>query len=181
MKYNHVMIDLETFDVKPSGVIVSIGAVIFHPLKGLLKDEEFYAEIDIKRQPHRTKDKETLQWWKGQKPKVKEALKGKELLEDVLYDFALWLPPNCKVWGNGATFDISILENAYNQYDEETPWKFWNVRDMRTIKALYEDFVGGWQKQFTGTPHHALDDAKQQAVDVIKINRYIYKKFHNKE
>jgi hypothetical protein len=67
------------------------------------------------------------------------------------------------VWGNGATFDISILEDAYRQLDLEIPWKFWNVRDCRTVKDMYESARGGYEKKSGGTLHHALDDAKFQA------------------
>ncbi len=49
-----------------------------------------------------------------------------------------FLPKDVKVWGNGANFDIGILEHAYDQYQIEIPWEFWNVRDCRTIKDMYE-------------------------------------------
>jgi exodeoxyribonuclease VIII len=68
------------------------------------------------------------------------------------------------MWGNGATFDISMLEDAYRQYEIEIPWKFWNVRDCRTVLDMYESIRGGFNKTVNRQgAHNALDDAKFQA------------------
>jgi len=67
------------------------------------------------------------------------------------------------VWGNGATFDISILEAAYRQRGIPIPWAFWNIRDVRTIAALAWPHVKKDHTEFVGVPHRALDDAKHQA------------------
>jgi len=157
----HCMIDLETMGVKPDSAIVSIGAVIFDPRLNKIGDK-FYIELDWKNQD-RVIDPSTKEWWKGQSTKAKKALHGKVSLEDALDELGFFLPPDCKVWGNGATFDISMLEDAYNQLDMEIPWKFWNIRDCRTINDLYESMRGGFNKASGGVLHNALDDAYYQA------------------
>ena len=56
-----------------------------------------------------------------------------------------------------------MLEDAYRQHKIDIPWKFWNVRDCRTIKDLYESSRGGWNKQVGGNAHNSLHDALYQA------------------
>ncbi len=41
-----------------------------------------------------------------------------------------------KVWGHGATFDPVILANVIRKCGYEVPWKYWNVRDTRTLFDL---------------------------------------------
>ena len=161
----HCMIDLETLDLKPSSKIVSIGAVLFDPRQSKLGDT-FYMELDHKEQKDRTSDPSTITWWKGQPPEVRKSLKGTEHLKDMLEDLEFFLPADVKVWGNGSIFDIAILEDAYRSWELEVPWKFWNVLDMRTIKAVYEAGRGGFSRACGGTKHNALDDAVHQAESV---------------
>ena len=157
------MIDLETLDLIPSSKIVSIGAVIFDPRYGKISNDKFYYLLDHKAQTNRTSNPDTVKWWKSQSKEVKQQLKGMASLDDTLEDLAFWLPDDCKVWGNGATFNISILEDAYRQCNIEIPWKFWNVRDCRTVLDMYESARGGFNKKSGGTLHNALDDAYYQA------------------
>ncbi len=166
----HAMIDLETMGTKPDSAIVSIGVVIFDPRLNKIGDK-LYLELDWKNQD-RVIDPGTKEWWKGNSKEAKKALHGTLSLEDALEEVAFFLPSDCKVWGNGATFDISMLENAYDQLDIEVPWKFWNIRDCRTINDLYEALRGGFNKATGGTLHNALDDAYYQ---VQYINMMWYK------
>lgn len=158
----HVMIDLETMGTTPGSAIVSIGAIVFDPRYGKVSKETFYRELDWEDQ-ERHICPETTEWWKGQSDEAKAAHYGLDSLDDVLKELTEWLPKDCKVWGNGATFDISMLEDAYRQYEIEIPWKFWNVRDCRTVLDMYESKRGGFNKKSGGTLHNALDDAKYQA------------------
>ena len=163
MKANHVMIDLETMGLLPGSAIVSIGAVVFDPrLNRVSNKNTFYMELDWESQ-ERHQDPNTLHWWGSRSPIAKAALNGLEELTDTLTELAVWLPKDAKVWGNGATFDIGILENAYRQHGIDIPWKFWNVRDCRTVKDMYESSRGGFSKKSRGVLHHALDDAIFQA------------------
>lgn len=163
IKLRHAMIDLETLDTIPSSKIVAIGAVIFDPRYGKISDDKFYSLVDIKSQPDRTQSESTVTWWKGQTPEIKKQLKGTTPLIEALEDLSFWLPKDCKVWGNGATFDISMLEDAYRGLNLEIPWKFWNVRDCRTVLDMYESVRGGFNKKSGGSLHNALDDAYYQA------------------
>jgi len=174
-KLRHAMIDLETLDTIPSAKIVSIGAVIFDPRYGKISDDKFYTLVDINAQPERTHSKDTLEWWNKQPTNVQKQLKGTTSLEDALEDLAFYLPKDCKVWGNGATFDISMLEDAYRQLGIEIPWKFWNVRDCRTVLDMHESSRGGFNKKSGGTLHNALDDAHYQAQYINMMWRKLLK------
>ncbi len=162
LKPNHVMIDLETMGLTPGSAIVSIGAVIFDPRCNRVTKNTFYRELDWSNQGRQI-DPSTQERWTRRVAGARAALDGLDDLEGALADLKTWLPRDCKPWGNGATFDISMLEDAYRQHTIKIPWKFWNVRDCRTIKDLYESARGGYDKKTGGTLHHALDDATFQA------------------
>ena len=159
----HAMIDLETMGTRPGAAIVSIGAVIFDPRYGEVSEDTFYRELDWEDQD-RFICPETTKWWEGQSDEAKQAHFGLDSLDDVLNELAEWLPEDCKVWGNGATFDITMLEDAYYQCEIEVPWKFWNIRDCRTVLDMYESKRGGFNKAVNRQgAHNALQDAIYQA------------------
>jgi len=158
----HAMIDLEAMALTPDAAIVSIGAVLFDPARGKVSDDTFYVELAWMKQP-RKRCRETSDWWAKQSPKTCKALDGTVELSDALDDLAFWLPSDVKVWGNGPTFDITMLENAYMQLNMDIPWHFWNIRDCRTVKDMFESARGGFDKKNTGDKHNALYDAQFQA------------------
>lgn len=159
----HVMIDLETMGTIPESAIVSIGAIVFDPRYSKVSNETFYRELDWEGQ-ERHICPETTSWWGAQSEESRAALYGLDDLGEVLKELSEWLPNDCKVWGNGATFDISMLEHAYRQYDIEIPWKFWNIRDCRTVLDMYESKRGGFNKSVNRQlAHNALEDARFQA------------------
>lgn len=72
---------------------------------------------------------------------------------------------NVKPWGNGSTFDITIIENLLRQYNVDPPWMFWNVMDLRTFRKYV---AGGAKVVKLGVDHNALDDAVSQAMYVME-------------
>jgi len=166
---HHCMIDLETMGLTPDSAIVSIGAVIFDPRYQVTnKHKTFYVELDWESQGRHC-DPKTKIWWAAQGDKARCALNGLEELPDVLTDLSDFLPGDVRVWGNGPTFDISILEDTYRQCNIEIPWKFWNVRDCRTVLDMYESKRGGLNRGLGGIKHNALDDAINQANNISKM------------
>lgn len=164
---NNLMIDLETLGTKPNAPIIAIGAVFFDPKTGKLGNE-FSATINPESaQEFRTADENTLKWWAKQSQEAKDrSFCGVSSMTDALNYFREFVKTtkNVKPWGNGATFDISMLEDCFDQYGIKTPWQFWNVRDVRTVVDIGE-MVGLMRDDvpFEGVPHVALDDAKHQA------------------
>lgn len=164
----HAMIDIETMGTTPDCAIVSIGGVIFDPRYGKVSDDTIYVELDWRNQGRRICP-ETADWWKQQGQQARKALNGNIELEDALDNIEFWLPDDVKVWANGPTFDISFLEHAYQSFNMEVPWKFWNARCMRTIKDMYESQRGGLSRAAGGVKHNALDDAVYQAKAVCHM------------
>jgi hypothetical protein len=168
------MVDLETMGTSYDAPIISIGAVLFDIETGNQYDE-FYETVDIESSfKYGTPSASTVKWWIEQSSDAKKStFGGNSSLPFVLNKFNFFLqkdfnPSNIKMWGNGPTFDISILEYAFKQCDIDILWKFWNIRDCRTVKDIGEA-IGYKMPDFKGTAHNALDDAKNQAKWVSEI------------
>ncbi len=174
----HYMIDLETLSTKTNAVICSIGVVEFDIFTGECT-REFYRTINLQSCLDLGLEVEgnTLIWWLTQSTLAKEETykKNSTGLNSVLQELNIFLPKKYTtfyVWGNGSSFDLGILSNAYNKCGKEIPWKFWNERDVRTLLTLYPD-----AKQLTkneGVPHYPIDDCKYQiqyCSEVIKFLR----------
>ena len=164
---DNVMLDLETTGVSAGCGILSIGACT------LDLDSTFYQKISLASCYDRgLKDlPSTLDWWNKQDPEVRaEAFSGVDQLAVVLIKFSDWLnsvgDKKAKIWGNGADFDLPILGAAYEACGIEKPWKPYNGRCFRTIKNLYPDVI---PNAFRGVKHNALEDAKNQAIHLVKI------------
>lgn len=163
----HLMIDLETMGTAFNAPVLAIGAVYFDPNTGKL-GERFYAAIDIEdacRYGRATGG--TIKWWMGQSQAARDAVLAGKMSSEAAFtrfrDFCRKGGADIKPWGNGASFDISILDFAFPKIlSEGPPWKFWNVRDCRTIKDL-ADGVVPFNGERVGTHHQALDDAVHQA------------------
>jgi hypothetical protein len=174
----HLMIDLETMGSIFNAPVLAIGAVMFDPNTGELGDR-FYGAIDIADAcRHGLPSGETIKWWMGQGDDArKAAVAGTQSAETVFAGFRAFIQKQTAdvcPWGNGATFDISILEYAFLKITGDVaPWKFWNVRDCRTIKEIANEAGCSFDGPRAGTHHHALDDAIHQAQWVSHYWRHL--------
>lgn len=179
-----LMIDLETLDTTSSSVILSIGAVFFDPFKGLLGDK-FYTRVDIEEQmaQGRTISASTLKWWLQQSQEAIQAAFFSEQslpIKQALKEFIVFIgTKQIRPWGNGAMFDVAIMENCYKMYlPNYSPWQFYSVRDFRTLNNLFDresqkaelEAIG--LTEFFSGKHNALADATYQA----EVALYIFKK-----
>ena len=174
---DHFSIDLETLGTRYNAAILSIGVQQFDIDSGKL-GETFYREIDLDSAIKAGKvTGSTLAWCALQGEVAKRVFgdKGKSPLAVALDDLRTWMmkkASNPKVWGNGSSFDISILEHAYDHgaVGLKEPWRYTNIRDMRTIM----DYLPAIMKpKREGTHHNALDDAKYQAQCISAAHRTI--------
>lgn len=164
-----ISIDIETLGTRYDAPVVSIAAVPFDRNTGAIAKTTFYREVTIDSALKAGKlDAKTLIWWMAQSDVAKRVFAdspNKAPLSVALDDLRTFIRGfgECCVWGNGATFDITILEYAYvNGAVGLTPgWDFWNIRDMRTIMDLAN--LNKKDMPFKGTAHNALDDAIHQA------------------
>jgi len=167
----HVMIDLETFGTNPDTAFISIGAVKFNPMNGQIAEDTFYKRIDWEDAlKHGTITASTLAWWMQQSKEARdEILKPGERLDLVLTELKQYLGSKPIVWGNGASFDISILEHHYRASDIPVPWAFWDIRDVRTVVDLAAGIVSKADVPQPKVAHNALHDAMYQAAYVSKM------------
>lgn len=164
----NVMVDLETLGNGSSAVIVSIGACKFDVLTGIA-DETFYAVVDPETcvAAGMQMDTSTVVWWMSQREEARKVFSDPAAvpIEDALHSFSAWYPEGAALWGNGASFDNTILASAYRLTGLQAPWKFWDDRCYRTLKNLSPAI----HYERVGTHHNALDDALSQAGHAIKI------------
>jgi len=169
MKYDSVVVDLETLDTANTAVILSIGAVAFNHQDNdkwgdFKESRSFYQvlETDTQKAAGLTTSKSTEQWWAKQSAEAKQAFDVPKVdTKTALEQFYQFCAGTKVLWGNGNMFDNAIIRNACTQLDTPYPYKFWEDLDMRTII-----FLAGKNNriQFKGTPHNALDDAKHEAL-----------------
>jgi len=164
---NEFMVDLETMGTQVGSVILSVGAVSFDH-EGI--NGKFYDKISKEAMLNHgfTQSQYTLDWWDTQNEEARtEAFSGTSEPDKVMRDLANFVENNQagnRVWSHGSVFDIAMCEHAFNHYGIDVPWKFWAVRDTRTIY----DLSGIQPDRSKGTHHNALDDAVNQAEAVIK-------------
>ena len=167
----HMMLDLETLGVEPGCMILSIGAVGFSPYeKGIRtvdKTHDFYTNVNIKSQQLLGLgfNAGTLEWWMEQSNEAKEMLfKDEKSIRTACQNLVDFWDDNQYeyVWGHGSIFDVAIIEYIFRKLDIETPWKFYNIRDTRTLFDLGKFKIGKRE----GTHHYAYDDAVHQALGV---------------
>lgn len=164
----HLMVDLETLSIKPSAVILSLGAVKFDPYStGIL--DQLYFRIDIDSQLDRDIETETLEWWAKQDPAIQqEAFDTKDRIElsDAMEQFHRFAWHCRNFWSHGSTFDLIILENVCRQLKRSPPWLYHQLRDTRTLFDL-----GQSPDMPTQGKHDALQDAIRQATGVQNVYR----------
>lgn len=159
-----IMLDLETLGTEPGCALLSIGAVVFDP-KGDGCGEEFYVNVDPKDcfKYGLRSDPDTVAWWKKQSDEAKQGLvNDRQPLKEALVAFREWYMrvDGLKVWCQGASFDAPILAKAYHAIGSTEPYKFWNIRDTRTVYDVCEFNSNSVPRE--GTYHNALDDSKHQ-------------------
>lgn len=176
---NHLMIDLETMGTKPNAPIVAIGAVFFDPQSGEL-GQEFYTAVNLASAMEQgaLPDGDTIIWWLKQSPEARSAICVDNALSAAaaLSELSHFINRNAdpkfmKVWGNGATFDNTILRSTYERTGQPCPWEYWNDTDVRTIVLMGRQvgFDPKLDTPFDGVIHNALADARHQAKYVSAI------------
>lgn len=163
------ILDLETGGTRPGDAIFSIGAVCVDLDTGDVT-EFFYRVIDIaSAEKHGLLTVDTMLWWGKQTESARAEVFEKDKsvvvdLFDAVSDFATWYQTaECTtIWGNGATFDISMLEHFYLKFEIPRPWNHWDIRDVRTLVHLVGREYRN-QCEFEGIAHHALHDAAHEA------------------
>ena len=178
----NIMIDIETLGTSADAVILSVSACYFEPSTGEIGDK-FDKQINLKASiaAGRDIDASTVLWWMSQDDNARKQFATNHKaakMTDVLKDFATFIKPKSLVWGNGASFDLTILSTAYARCKLPLPWMFWDERDVRTIVHIGQALGFNPKKDmpFKGVRHNALDDSIHQSKYVSAIWQLITKK-----
>jgi hypothetical protein len=175
--FHDLMIDLETMGVPPSAPIVSIGAAFFN-IRHEKIGPTYHQAINLATavRDGGVLDCGTIMWWLQQGDEARNAICfSAHDNRVVLREFSEWIAITCRhldviPWGNGSTFDLTILGSAYDRIGMKRPWRFHNERDFRTVRNLYPNVVYDVADK-GGTAHNARDDAIFQAEHLFKIKR----------
>lgn len=179
MKYPDISIDIETLGNSYDAPIISIGAVCFDRDTGKL-GPTFYQEVELDSAIKAGRvSGSTLSFWMQQSDDARMKLFGEDQSHKLPLSTALFAMrnliekecTNVRPWGNGSTFDITIIEHALHVgcVGQPAPWRYQQIRDVRTIVDAAEVVVGFDRSTVkrVGVHHNALDDAMYQANLVI--------------
>lgn len=180
-----IMIDLETFSLRPDGAILQVAAVEFEPVTGgnVRVDRMFNAYV----RPHlgtRAVDLDTVLWWMEQDREALARLRAGVVagahLGAVLTRLEQWFQQEgrreSRVWSHGAGFYLPMLRHAFQAAGMKVPWSHRLERDTRTLywtrdwdAAREAKAKRRAEERVLGRPllkHDAADDAALQACTV---------------
>ena len=186
-RFTDCVIDLETMGKGSFAPALEIGAVLLDRRTGEI-GPKFSVSVSLDElmrfgaQP----DASTIIWWMKQSEAARRAIwEGQDKAVSVhsaLVRFSDFLAgdldalpnPKVKVWGNGATFDCTILRNTYERHGLIAPWAFWNDRDLRTVIDVAELDKNAVPKPEGFIAHNALWDATYQAQLLVAALRRLH-------
>lgn len=165
------MIDIETLSTKNNAVILTIGAIKFNINKELDKTKQLYMRINLQscKNLRLHTDNNTVKWWKEQSAEAQyEVFEHPDRIDikDALNKLSEFLKDTKCIWANSPNFDCVILENAFNKCKIDVPWKFWNLRDCRTVYSLARLNLATFRKNIEdkNAAHNALNDCVMQVL-----------------
>lgn len=164
----HLMIDLETLATCPNAVVLTIGAVKFSLSNS--KVETLYLKVDVDSCKELGLDvEETTQAWWNRQSKVarEEAFEGERINVRLAFQKLADFYSGCgQVWSNGSVFDIVICQNVLRKLKIKVPWKYWEIRDVRTALSFVP-------LELPAVPHNALKDAENQVESLRQVCAYL--------
>lgn len=180
----HVMCDLESLGTAATSAIASLGAVVMWKNSAPPEEaESFYLPVNLASydvpslRGKFTMQGSTITWWMQQSDAARAALTAQDTYDigAALGAFKQWLEQvsdqdtdRIRLWGNGASFDNAMLAHAYEVFGEPTPWRFWNDRCYRTIRAMAGHLVTPPERPEDGA-HNAFADARHQASYLLAM------------
>lgn len=161
-----IAIDLETLGNTANAPVLSIGLVVFND-GGIVKGHEWFPDLQEQLNLGAMPDAATILWWFSQSPEARlsQVNSARDPVQQVLgevgavfarYDVG-------EVWGNGPSFDCTILAELFRRHGLAAPWDFWKERCVRTVLSLNPTR----ERVRPLIPHCALSDAEAQALTII--------------
>lgn len=171
-------IDLETISNDTNSAMVAV--TVYHFDRNTLELLGFITVevLLVSAMRYGTANASTIAFWMKQNDEARRIFNSTqgEHLAPALTTISEWIQGRCerkwaKLWGNGSTFDNTILRNAYIAVGIQEPWDFWNDRDLRTLLDIFNWVTGRKPKhevEFEGNPHDSADDCKHQTRLILE-------------
>ena len=176
---NHLMIDIETLDTRPTAVVLSIGILRFDPFSRVQALEGSWTLDPAEQlQLGRTMSLDTVTWWMQQGYEARKKAFASELvcsLEDTQRDIIGILGSNNigHIWANDPDFDCTILRDFVGH---DFKWPFYKHRSIRTIKAIFPEAYNPPGKEYgESVAHDPVEDCNKQAWHVMNVYEHIAK------
>ena len=170
--------DIESYDTRGTAAVLSFGFVVIDPSVFLTFDQLVKQSHEIKialspQKGRRTIDPETVQWWSEQGAAARRVTQPSDAdihPEDFSTHVALAFEPgeshHIKWYCRGPHFDAAIIESFCDEFNQEIPWHFASIRDMRTWCDFYNIRM---QHPNNMVPHNAAHDACLEALQYLHI------------
>ena len=170
----HCMIDLETLGNSHDAAIIQIGWCLFDQEKIFESGQRTVHFEDALK--HGKVTPSTLAWWMQQSEEARKSVITPHKNDTLAVALQAFVQTLENRWGkeehNGqrvehfwahATFDFTILSNAFKSVGIENPIGFRQCRDLRTLDMLADAAtIENWPVR-EGVHHTAIDDAVHQA------------------
>lgn len=169
------MLDLETMGLPPDGAIASIGCCFFDMDRQEI-GPTFKKNINLATavRDGGTINPSTVCWWLRQSDAARAGVLADTYdIRQVLTEFGDFIRTHSReqdvlVYGNGAEFDVTLLNSAYLRAGIPVPWRPFSARCFRTIRNMFPSIEYNPEKK-PGVAHDSLDDAIFQAQHLFKI------------
>ncbi len=166
----HIVIDLETLGRRNDAAITQVGIVLADENFNILDSYLIQVTPDVWNTCNRTFTGETLLWWMQQKNTPVSKMPTHivynytQLVNKLYQIFNRFNTEDTIVWTKGS-MDLFCIKDICEYLNIETPWKFWQPRDIRTAKEIIKD----WKVCENNNAHNALNDAITE-LNELKIN-----------
>ena len=142
--------DIETLSTKTNATTLSIGICFFDDEKEQTFEEivatgiELFFDSDDQITKHRHVSPSTVKWWTEQGEEAQRVLSATDVITPrEFYDrlsphikeqglHENWIYKHCRWFTRGPQFDIAICDSLFDDYNVTPPWRYYNVRDIRT-------------------------------------------------
>lgn len=165
------VIDLETLDTSPTAVILQIGVCKFTDEKIIGEPQSICLDTDEQLLLGRTVGTATREFWARQPKDIWDSVRNGSV--DIVSAMD-WLRSELdtvdEVWATAPTLDHGCVDCLCAQMSVEMPWKYYKVRDVRTLRSLFPRETE-WPR--SDLHHTAENDAKAAAEQVMFALRYI--------
>lgn len=142
--------DIETLSTNGNAIVLSIGICFFddsvmQPFSDIVDSGmEIFFNVEEQVELGRHKSPSTQSWWESQGEEARRVLTAEHTInprefydvytsELVKHDLHQnWLTKHGRWFTRGPHFDIAIMDSLFGDYNVSPPWKYYNVRDIRT-------------------------------------------------